>query len=109
MSRNRYRRERNRRILSLLAGISMFIALAVFIFEEFDATAPGSPVAVVVVMSAGTSGAEEDSPPIFSYMVELPDGKRQVYSTTIARKPGDRLVLTERKGRITGRIVLSGP
>jgi len=92
------------------AGVLMLAALAAipFLLEgQFLSVPMGQVEATVVQIEAGRP-ADED-PARFVYLVALGDGSKKRFVCDRILQPGDGLLVTASRGRLTGRIRLGAP
>jgi hypothetical protein len=102
--------EKRTTLLGILAGAGLAVLVAVTL-----ALLPGSFLSVpmgqvevqVVRVVAGTPA--EGGPASFRHIVSLADGSERPFVAEHLYRPGDRLVVTASRGRLTGRISLDPP
>lgn len=93
-------------LLILIAILSLpFIALA---FEPYLLAEPIGQVEVTIVEVAGGAPAD-DMPASFHYFVKLADGSRLPFSAEHIHRPGEKLLVTASRGRLSGRLRLDAP
>ena len=75
--------------------------------QNLFSTAP-APVSVEV-QTVVMSRPDDSGPPSYLYTVTLPDGTRAPYHSQRIYRPGDRVVVLQSRGKLTGRILLTTP
>jgi hypothetical protein len=92
-------------------GIVFVIALVpvlIFFSAPFLLDVPTGQVEVTIVrVVAGVP--RDETPAAFRHLVTLPDGSRRPFVSDQTYSPGEKLLVTEYRSRLTGRRRLGGP
>jgi hypothetical protein len=94
-----------------LVGGGALILLAVFgavlLDGRFLSIPVGQTEATIIRLESGRP--PDETPAAFRYLVQLPDGSRHAFTCGRIHRPGERLMVTSFRGRLTGRIRLGSP
>jgi hypothetical protein len=97
--------------LAILAGGAFLVLVAVglaFLPDGSFLNVPVGQVEARVVRVVGGAPADE-APASFRHVVSLPDGSEGLFVAEHLSRPGERLMVTATRGRLTGRITLRPP
>jgi hypothetical protein len=83
-------------------------AVLAVVLESRLLSVPLGQVEVKVVRVQGGS-PQDESPASFRHMVVLPDGSERLFISEQIHRPGERIVVSLSRGRITGRLWLGAP
>ena len=95
-----------------IAGGAALVVLAVCLFAVlFEGQCLSVPVGQTeaTVIRLGSGRAADEHPASFRYLVQLPDGSRHPFICERIHRPGERLMATSTRGRLTGRVRLGAP
>jgi hypothetical protein len=94
--------------LGFLVGTCVTTLLLVILLEaEFLSDPIGTTEVTVSGVEAGRSA--EKHPTSFRHLVVLADGSRNSFVCARIHRPGEKLMVTASRGRLTGRVWLSVP
>jgi hypothetical protein len=93
-------------ILLVIAMIGAIIGVVLGGELHFFST-PAEPTIVEVVARQGAQQGEGS--PSYTYTVLLPDGRTVAYKSLRVWRVGDRFAVSCSRGRLTDRVLLSGP
>jgi hypothetical protein len=100
--------EKRASLLSVLAGAGFVALVGLGLLPGSFLSVPMGQVEVRVVRIVGGTPAEE-VPASFRHIVSLPDGSERLFVAEHLYRPGDRLIVTATRGRLTGRVSLDPP
>jgi hypothetical protein len=93
-------------------AIAAFLLVALVVLplglESYFLAVPLGQLEVTVVQVESGS-PQEETPAEFRHIVALPDGSRKRFVAARIYRPGEKLVVTVSRGRITQRIWLGAP
>ena len=95
------------RIIGAVLMIGVVAVLAVGL-EGYLLSVPMGQVEVTVVRVEGGT-PQEERPAAFRHVVALPDGSEARFTSERLHPPGEKLIVTAARGRLTGRIRLGEP
>jgi len=95
------------RILLSVIVLLVVAAMPVAFEEQFLSVTAGQATATVVLVQASQPG--NDAPGAFRYVVALADNSKNMFVCEKLLYPGDKLIVTVSRGRITGRVWLGAP
>ena len=90
-----------------LAIVGVLIAVTIGGESTFLSTT-SEPVEVSVLRVDGVD-PPNDAPAYYRYLVRLPDGAEVRYASPDTHRVGDRVLVMQSRGRVTGRIHLTSP
>ena len=98
-------------LAAILAGGVFLVLVAAglaFLPDGSFLNVPMGQVEAQVVRVVGGTPAD-DAPASFRHVVSLPDGSEGLFVAEHLYRPGERLMVTATRGRLTGRITLRPP
>jgi hypothetical protein len=84
------------------------VAIMAFSLEGYLLSVPMGQVNVTVIRVEGGT-PQEEVPASFRHVVALPDGSEGRFTSGRLHRPGEKLVVTASRGRLTGRVRLDAP
>ena len=93
--------------LVLSTGVAVLVLGALGGETTFLST-PATPVEVIVAR-VDSVAPPNDGPAGYQYAVTMPDGSIVRYTSPAAHRVGDRVVVMQSRGRLTGRVLLRRP
>ena len=96
-------------VVVVLAALAVVGCLFVVMGEGQFLTTPATESLVTVAAIAGTSHGDEHHPPTIRYEVRLEDGSIARFASSHTYPVGTRLKAMVARGRVTNRVVVSGP
>src|SRR5262245_22621479 len=94
--------------LALIVVIGALLTFPIAFEQEMLSVSEGqAEVTVIGIHDDKPQGTR--APSLFRYNVSLPDGSRALFISERVQQPGTRILATVSRGRITGRMWLTGP
>ena len=94
-------------VVVLLAIVGVLVAVTIGGESTFLSTT-SEPVEISVLRVDGVD-PPSDAPAYYRYLVRLPVGVEVRYTSPDAHRVGDRVLVMQSRGRVTGRIHLTSP
>jgi hypothetical protein len=96
------------KVVPLVVVVGTLLAFPIAFEQEMLSVSEGqAEVTVIGVQDDKPQGKR--APAWFRYNVSLSDGSRAVFISERVQQPGARIIATVSRGRITGRMWLTGP